>query len=320
MDKVFFEQLGLPDAKYNLDVESGTHAEQTGRMMIGLERILKREAPDVILVEGDTNTVLSAALVASKLGLPIGHVEAGLRCYCKHMPEEINRVLVDHCSDLLFAPTNNSQENLLNEGISRHKIFVTGNTIVDSIYDSLKMIKGPLANIYEQRKDLAKDYILATVHRQENTDSREKLRGIISGLNMVNEIFGLKIILPVHPRTRNQLKVDNIKTRGVTLIAPLDYFSFLLLENSAKVILTDSGGVQEEACVLGVPCVTLRDNTERPETLKIGANLLAGTNPLEIVEKVGLMLESEANWANPYGDGNAAKRILDLTRKYWEFA
>lgn len=314
MDRVFFEQLELPSAKYDLDVGSGSHAEQTGRMLIGIERVLLKETPDVVLVEGDTNTVIAGALAAVKLGLEVGHVEAGLRSHDKSMPEEINRILADHCSDILFAPTNRSKRILLGEGISRDKIFVTGNTIVDAVHQNLEISKrkaDPLDSLCFGYKS----YFLATVHRQENVDDAKRFEGILKGLKMVHEESGLPVVYPIHPRARKRLNAFDLKTDAVEIIDPLDYLSFLQLQSNAKLVFTDSGGVQEEACILGVPCVTLRDNTERPETLEVGSNVLAGTDPHRIVESTRLMVNHQNSWENPFGNGKAGERIVQILKE-----
>ena len=311
MDRVFFEQLELPDAKYNLDVGSGSHGEQTGKMLIGIEKVLQKEEPDVVLVEGDTNTVLAGALAAVKLGIKVGHVEAGLRSYDRKMPEEVNRILADHSSDYLFAPTEKSKNILLNEGIAEEKIFVTGNTIVDAVFQNLEISKNK-GNILEDLGFNGGDYLLATIHRQENVDDEKRLRGIIEGLEMVRREFNLELICPLHPRARKSLRIFGVKPNGLRLIEPLDYLAFLQLESNARLVLTDSGGVQEEACILGVPCVTLRDSTERPETLEVGSNVLAGANSYSIVKKVKYMLGKDNCWVNPFGDGNAGCRIVEI--------
>jgi len=314
MDAVFFEHLELRMAKYNLDVGSGSHAEQTGKMLIGIEKVLREESPDVVLVEGDTNTVLAGALAAVKLGIRVGHVEAGLRSYDRQMPEEINRVLADHCSDLLFAPTEKSKRILLGEGIREEKIFVTGNTIVDAVYQNLEISKKKV-NVLDCLGVDNGGYFLATVHRQENVDNKKKFKGILEGLEMVQKEFGLPVVYPIHPRAKKQFKVFNLKVKGVKIVEPLDYLSFLQLASNAKLILTDSGGVQEEACILRVPCVTVRYNTERPETLEVGSNVLAGTDPYEIIENVKLMLNHRNKWQNPLGDGKAGERIVHTLKK-----
>ncbi|MEM2103430.1 MAG: UDP-N-acetylglucosamine 2-epimerase (non-hydrolyzing) [Candidatus Bathyarchaeia archaeon] len=313
MDRVFFEQLELPEAKYNLDVGSGSHAEQTGKMLIGIEKVLHSEWPSVVLVEGDTNTVLAGALAAVKLGVRVGHVEAGLRSYDRQMPEEINRVLADHCADLLFAPTEKSRQTLLGEGIDEAKIFVTGNTVVDAVKQNLIIAERKLS-VLDRFGVEEGEYFVATVHRQENVDNEKRFRGIIEGLRRVGEEFGFPVVYPVHPRAMKQLETFGIEVKGVEMVEPLDYLGFLLLESRAKLVLTDSGGVQEETCILGVPCVTLRYNTERPETLEVGSNVLAGTDPNEIVEKVGFMLNRKRGWPNPFGDGKAGEKIVGILR------
>jgi len=311
MDRIFFEQLQLPEAKYNLDIGSGTHAEQTGKILIGIEKILKKEKPDIVLVEGDTNTVLAGALAASKLHIRVGHVEAGLRSYDRKMPEEINRILTDHCSDLLFAPTEKSRQILLNENIPGERIFVTGNTIVDAVNQNLE-IANEKVNVFNDLNIEPKNYFLVTVHRQENTDDEVRLKNIFDGLGRISREFNLPVIYPVHPRTRKMMNKFCVNANGIRLIDPLDFLSFLQLESQAKLVLTDSGGVQEETCILGVPCVTLRDNTERPETLDAGSNILAGTNPDKIQHYTWLMLNRDNGSENPFGDGEAGKRIINI--------
>lgn len=311
LDKVFFEQLGLPSPKYNLGVGSGTHAEETGKMLIGIEKVLLKEKPDVVLVEGDTNTVLAGALAASKLHIKVGHVEAGLRSYDRQMPEELNRTLADHCSDYLLAPTEKARTILLGEGIPEEKIFVTGNTIVDAVYQNLDIAKKK-GNALDTLHLIPKEYFLLTLHRQENVDNLARFGSILEGLERVATEFHLPIIYPIHPRSRKMMTKFGLKPRNLTLIEPVDFLDFLQLENNAKLILTDSGGVQEEACILNVPCVTLRDNTERPETIEVGANILAGTSADKILECVKFMLSSEGNWINPFGDGKAGERIVNI--------
>jgi UDP-N-acetylglucosamine 2-epimerase (non-hydrolysing) len=314
MDRVFFEQLDLPGARYNLDVGSGSHGEQTGKMLTGIEKILQKEPPDMVLVEGDTNTVLAGALSAVKLGITVGHVEAGLRSYDREMPEEINRILTDHCSDLLFAPTEKSKRTLLAEGIPGERVSVTGNTIVDAVIQNMS-ISGRKARMNETLEIGKGGYFLSTIHRQENVDNRQRFKDIMIGLELVSRKTGLPIIYPIHPRAKKQLNNFKISTHNIKIIEPLDYLSFLQLECKAKLILTDSGGIQEEACILGIPCVTLRYNTERPETLEVGANVLAGTKPEEILEKTEFMLGRKNRWKNPFGDGKAGKTIVQIIKE-----
>jgi len=303
MDKVFFKQLKLLEPKYNLKVGSGTHAEETGKMLIGIEKVLQNEKPDIVLVEGDTNTVLAGALAATKLLIKVGHVEAGLRSYDKEMPEEINRILTDHISDHLFAPTQKAKENLMKEGIDKNKIFVTGNTIVDAVLQNIKLTE-------EYADPPYSEYFLVTLHRQENVDDPKRLQKIIRGLELVAKHFEIPIIYPIHPRTKKRITQFNINVSKLKLIEPMDYLSFLKFLSNAELVFTDSGGVQEEACILKVPCVTLRYNTERPETLQVGANTLAGVEPTSILEKALIMINKEKNWENPFGDGKAAEKIV----------
>ena len=312
LDKILFKDLELPAAKYNLDVGSGTHAEETGKMLIGIGKILREEKPDIVLVEGDTNTVLAGALAASKLQIKVGHVEAGLRSYDRTMPEEINRVLADHVSDYLFAPTEKAKENLLREGIEEDKIFVTGNTIVDAVYQNLEIAKRKV-DVRNKLNLNPKEYFLMTAHRQENVDAKNRLKGILEGLVLVYHEFNIPIIYPIHPRTKKRIEEFGLEVpEGIELIEPLGFLAFLQLEANAKLVLTDSGGVQEETCILGVPCVTLRDNTERPETLDVGSNVLVGVNQDRILEGVKKMLSKERDWKNPFGDGCAGVKIVEI--------
>jgi len=315
MDRVFFEQLELPSPKYNLDVGSGSHAEQTGKILTGIEKILLEEKPDVVLVQGDTNTVLAGALAASKLRIKVGHVEAGLRSYDRDMPEEINRVLADHCSDFLFAPTEKSRQMLLKGGISDEKIFVTGNTIVDAVFQNIKLADKKI-NILDELGLKKQEYFLLTAHRQENVDDKSRFDGILKGLKQLTREYNIPVIYPIHPRSRKKLNVFNLETIGVKLMDPLDFLGFLQLEKNAKVVLTDSGGVQEETCILGTPCVTLRDNTERPETLDVGSNILAGTTPEKIIESTSIMYDNNKEWDNPFGDGTSGKKIIKILREH----
>lgn len=314
MDQVFFKQLELPKPKYNLDVGSHLHAQQTGMILGGVEKVLVKEKPNIVLVEGDTNSVLAGALAATKLNIKVGHIEAGLRSYDHKMPEEINRILTDHCSDFLFAPTEKSRQILLNEGILDKKIFVTGNTIVDAVHQNLALVKKK-TNIVSQLKLKRRKYFLVTIHRQENVDDRHRFDGILKGLKKIHEEYNIPVIYPIHPHARLRLYEFDLNTEGITIIKPLDYLSFLQLEQDAKVVLTDSGGVQEETCILGIPCVTLRDNTERPETIDVGSNVLSGTLPKNIVTCVAAMYKNKRRWSQPYGDGKTGKRIIKILKE-----
>lgn len=314
MDSIFFEELELQPPEFNLNVGSGEHGEQTGRILEGVERVLLSERPDVVLVQGDTNTVLAGALAAAKLHIRVGHVEAGLRSYDRSMPEEINRVVADHVSDLLFAPTETARRNLLSEGIPQEKIHVTGNTIVDSVQQSLEIAERKADTLADLGLK-SREYVLATAHRAENVDDRKRLAAILEGLSLVGAELEMPVVFPVHPRTRKMMEIFRINPGGVRAIEPLGFLEFLQLEAHAALVLTDSGGVQEEACILKVPCVTMRDNTERPETLDVGANVLAGADAEGILQMALHMCSRGRCWSNPFGDGRAGKRIVDSLRE-----
>lgn len=310
MDRVFFEELELSPSEYNLDAGSGNHAEQTGRIMTGIERVLMKTRPEIVLVQGDTNTVLAGALAASKLQIKVGHVEAALRSYDRNMPEEINRVVADHISDYLFAPTETAKNNLIIEGIPEDKIFVTGNTIVDSVYQN----KGIAERKDDVLKNLglkSKEYFLVTVHRAENVDNSNRLGEIIRGLVLMGREFSLPVVFPMHPRTKEMVQEFGFELDCIRTIDPVGFLEFLQLEANARLVLTDSGGVQEETCILGVPCVTLRDNTERPETLAVKSNILVGAKSEAIITGAKHMLSQGNCWKNPFGDGNASRLIID---------
>ena len=311
LDKIFFRDLQLPEPKYNLEVGSGSQSKQTAKILSNIEDVFNTEKPDLILVQGDTNSVLAGALAGVKCGYKVGHVEAGLRSYDRTMPEEINRVVTDHISDYLYAPTEISRKILLNEGLDSNKIFVTGNTVVDSLINYIEIARSK-SNIIDKLKLSSSKYCLATFHRPSNVDYKKKLKNIFEALAELANIIKCKIIVPVHPRTRKMIKKYGIKcsVNYLKLIDPVSYLDFLLLENNAELILTDSGGVQEEACVLKVPCVTLRKNTERPETVDIGANSLVGTDKKLIIEHSLKHLRQKRDWKNPYGDGRAAEIII----------
>lgn len=314
LDKIFFNELRLPNPKYNLNIGSGTHGQQISKMLLDMETVLSKEHPDIVLVQGDTNTALAGALSAAKLNIKVAHIEAGLRSYFREMPEELNRTIADHCSDFLFAPTQESKNNLLKEGISDNRVFIVGNTIVDSVIDSMKSLykKSKIIDKLQLKKD---KYFLLTLHRQENVDNEKRIKNIFNGAELVHKKFNMDIICPLHPRTKKMISQLGVNIGNyMKMIEPLGYFDFINLEKNARLIFTDSGGVQEEACIFGVPCITLRDNTERPETLKIKSNVLAGANPNKILKCTKLMLESDG-WKNPFGNGKSAEKIINVICK-----
>ncbi len=310
MDKAFFDDLELPKPAYNLEIGSGSHAEQTGKIMVGIEKVILDEKPDVVLVQGDTNTVLAGSLAASKVNIKVGHVEAGLRSYDRSMPEEINRVVADHVSNILFAPTELSKQNLLKEGIEENKIFVTGNTIVDAVFQNLE-ISNNKGNVLNDLKLKSKEYFLLTSHRAENVDNREQMSKLLKGISMIQKEYSMPVVFPVHPRTEKRIQEFGFSLEDIMSIRPVSFLEFLQLEANARLVFTDSGGVQEETCILGTPCITLRDNTERPETLEVGSNILAGVESNRIMQSAVKMINGKKSWNNPFGDGKAAEKIID---------
>jgi UDP-N-acetylglucosamine 2-epimerase (non-hydrolysing) len=316
MDSIFFDELHLPAPKYNLGVGSGLHSNQTGNILIKMEPILLEEKPDVVLVQGDTNTVLAGALTASKLNIKVGHIEAGLRSYDKTMPEETNRIMTDHISEYLFAVGPNQEVILKSEGISSSKIHTVGNTVSDSLFQNLE-ISAQKSTILSDLALASKQYFLVTAHRASNVDVSSNLKELLNLFDQMHANYAGTIVWPIHPRTLSKLKEFNIKMPTyLKLIAPVGYLDFIQLQKHAKLILTDSGGIQEEACLLGVPSLTLRENTERPEAVEVGASELVGRNAEKAVSAAKQWLErSDYTWENPFGDGHVAEAILDIITK-----
>ncbi|MFA5877266.1 MAG: UDP-N-acetylglucosamine 2-epimerase (non-hydrolyzing) [Candidatus Paceibacterota bacterium] len=318
LDKVFFADLNLSFPKYNLQIGSGGHGEQTGKMIIEIEKILLKETPDIVLVQGDTNTVLAGALVAAKLYISIGHIEAGLRSFDRRMPEELNRIMVDHISDMLFAPTEESKNNLTQENIDTKRIFVVGNTVVDAVKQNIEIAR-TTSQILHTHNLRAGKYFLVTAHRQENVDDKERLQSLLGGLMLVAKKYNMPVIFPIHPRASKMIKhfglhVDNT----IQFVEPVGYLDFLQLSSNARMILTDSGGLQEEALILKVPCVTLRDNTERPETLIGGGNRIAGVSQRRILRCTQEIMDNThpIKWGSPFGEGDTSQKILDIILKH----
>ncbi len=299
MSDIFFEELGIPKPKYNLEVGSGLHGAQTAKMLQGIEEVLMKEKPDAVLVYGDTNSTVSGALAASKLHIPIAHVEAGLRSFNRKMPEEINRIATDHISDILFAPTQNAMNLLRKEGLA-DKSFLSG----DIMYDSVLYYQQTAFKKYQSTALPFEEYYLATIHRQENTDDVQKLQQLFTAFSNLDK----PVLMPLHPRTRKLIENINY-SKNILIIEPVGYLELLhLLSHSAKV-LTDSGGLQKEAFFLSKPCITLRDETEWVETLDNGWNYVLGCKINEILEKAKLPIPTAKN--DYFGDGNAGKRIIE---------
>lgn len=305
LNDIFFEDLAIPAPDFHLGVGSGPHGQQTGEMMKRLEPILAEQRPDWVLLYGDTNSTLAGAVVCSKLGLRVAHIEAGLRSFNRAMPEEINRVVADHLSDVLFCPTETAVKNLEREGLAG-RAALSGDVMYDAAlqYASVAEARGgPLADEWRPGA-----FVLSTVHRAENTDDPQRLRRVFAALERVAAEI-CPVVLPLHPRTRKLLDAAGIETRQIRVIRPVSYLEMLLLEKRARCILTDSGGVQKEAYFAKTPCVTLREESEWVETLENRCNVLAGVDEGAIYKAV-LASSAAGPWSSPYGSGDAGRRIL----------
>lgn len=315
MSQVFFDELQIPQPDCNLAIGSGSHGLQTGQMLIGIEQILQEQKPDWVLVYGDTNSTLAGALAAVKLHIPVAHVEAGLRSFNREMPEEHNRVLTDHCADLLFCPTQTAVDLLAREGIIRG-VHLVGDTMYDAVLHFADLAR-QRSTILRDLRVKPKEFLLATVHRPYNTDVAENLRSILSAFAELNE----PVVFPVHPRTRQkiaELGLDQPQSAisNLQLIEPVGYLDMLCLEQNARLILTDSGGIQKEAFFFGVPCVTLRPETEWVETVEAGWNVLVHADREKIVNTV--LEHSWPDQAPPqiFGNGDASQRIVQLLEQW----
>lgn len=306
MSDVFFEQLGIPAPDVNLAVGSGTHARQTAEIMTRFEPVVLERKPDIVLVYGDVNSTVAAALVCAKLGVRVGHVEAGLRSFDRSMPEEINRLVTDQLADVLYTPSEDGDSNLQREGIAPEKIFRVGNVMIDSLVKLL-----PLAQ-RQNKNGLPERYALVTLHRPANVDESATLKSILQSLLEVNR--DLSVVFPAHPRTRQRISDFGLNAGQLQLLDPLPYIDFLGLQSRATVVITDSGGIQEETTYLGVPCLTLRENTERPITVSLGTNILVGSDPDRLRSELSRVLAGKAKKGAvpPLWDGHAGERIAAL--------
>jgi UDP-N-acetylglucosamine 2-epimerase len=307
MSGVFFDGLELPAPDVNLEVGSGSHGWQTGRMLEGIEKVILEQRPGWLLIYGDTNSTLAGALAAAKLHVPVAHVEAGLRSFNRQMPEEINRVLADHVSDLLFCPSEPAVKNLAAEGITRG-VHVVGDVMLDVLNWARKRAEAKLSATLEKYSVKPGKYLLVTVHRSENTDHPERLSAIVGALNALEQ----PVLFPIHPRSRKMIAAGGYQLKPhVRLIDPVGYFEMVLLSGAARMILTDSGGLQKEAYWLGVPCVTLREETEWIETAQSGWNMVVGTDREKILKAVKEFVPP-ANRQSLYGSGDTAERCVEL--------
>lgn len=314
MSKIFFEELNLPEPTVNLNVGSGSHAKQTAKIMVGVEKAISKIKPNAVIIPGDANSALAGCLASAKLSIPVCHVESGLRSYDMTMPEEINRRLIDHCSTILFTPTKTAYENLIMEGVDRDYLFLVG----DTMYDEFLKLRGKV----DKSEALIKlninpnDYVLLTLHRQENVDNTDKLRRIMKAIIQISSI--IKVVFPIHPRTYKKLRriglINKLNRENIVLTEPLGYLDMLKLEKEARLILTDSGGVQKEAYWFSKPCLTLRYNTEWIETVSYGINTLVGAETEYIVSKTKNILNLNLKYNNlpkVFGDGDASSKILN---------
>jgi len=305
---VFFEQLGMPAPDVNLEVGSGSHAWQTAEIMRRFEAVVLERRPDVVVVYGDVNSTLAAALVCAKLVIPVAHVEAGLRSFDRTMPEEINRIVTDSLSEFLFTPSADGDENLGREGVPGKKIFRVGNAMIDTLIRLLPSATRFPKNGFPER------YALVTLHRPSNVDDMESLKRIVSSLARLSA--QLTVVFPVHPRTRSRIDAFGISTEKLQLLEPLPYIDFLALQKGAQVVITDSGGIQEETTYLGIPCLTLRDNTERPVTITLGTNVLVGRRGETLDAELAKVMAgtSKKSTIPPLWDGHASERIAEILR------
>jgi UDP-N-acetylglucosamine 2-epimerase (non-hydrolysing) len=306
MSDVFFEQLGIAAPDVNLEVGSGSHAQQTAEVMSRFEPVVLEKKPDLVLVYGDVNSTMAAAIVCSKLSTPVGHVEAGLRSFDRTMPEETNRIITDQLADLLFTPSEDGDRNLCREGISPEKIYQVGNVMIDTLVRLMPAAMKCKTNGFSAR------YAVVTLHRPSNVDDSQVLRRILDCIAGVSA--ELSVVFPVHPRTRQRIREFGIKTTNLHLTEPLPYMEFLALQARATVVITDSGGIQEETSYLGVPCLTLRHNTERPVTVERGTNILVGDDTARLHEELIKILAGNAKNGTvpPLWDGRAGERIADI--------
>jgi len=311
MSDIFFRELLLPEPDYNLNIGSDTHARQTAAIMIKLEDTLLDIRPNLVVVYGDVNSTAAASIVCSKLQIPFVHVEAGLRSFDRRMPEEINRLITDQLADLLFTPSKDGDENLINEGIDKEKIHFVGNVMIDTLSLLNSKASPP------QKFKYLEDFVLVTIHRPSNVDNIENISIIIENLIKVSK--SLKVVFPIHPRTRNKLLENNIditSNPNFHLIDPLGYLEFLGLMNKARVVVTDSGGIQEETTWLGIPCITVRENTERPITVSVGTNKLIGLDYDRIPAEVSSVKPIIDQSIPKYWDGKASIRIAKIIQDF----
>jgi UDP-N-acetylglucosamine 2-epimerase (non-hydrolysing) len=321
MSQVFFDQLGVPPPDYNLDVGSGTHYAQTAEIMRKFGELVQKDRPDMVVVAGDVNSTIACALVAAKEGIPVAHLEAGLRSFDRSMPEEINRVLTDAVADLLFTTEESANRNLANEGVAPGKVFFVGNLMIDSLVSALKVVRQSCLRT-ELGLD-AKPYAVLTLHRPSNVDNEDQLRRTLDTIGQLAQ--HIPVVFPAHPRTARNIEAAGLSNSGLWMMPPASYLDFLDLMRHAVMVITDSGGVQEETTFLGVPCLTYRETTERPVTVSMGTNRVVGCDPQNLLRHA-LEVLGETRYGRtgsnparpPLWDGRTSSRIVQILKQVWE--
>lgn len=319
LSSIFFSDLGIREPDYYLGIQADTFGEQIGRIFIEAEKVILKEKPDRLLILGDTSSGL-ISIIAKRMGIPVFHMEAGNRCFDSRVPEEVNRVIIDHCSTIFLPYTYRSKENLLSEGIKNELIYVIGNPIYEVITHYSKEIAK--SKIFDTFGIKPQKYFLVTMHRKENVDNKDRLRNIISGLDKISIQYNLPVICSLHPRTRSKIEQFNLSadSQNIHFSVPLGFFDFIQLQKNATCVITDSGTVQEECCILGIPNITIRDVTERPETIESGSNMLAGVSPELILQAMKIALSEKHKWEPPpeYLDKNVSSKVIKIVLGYMD--
>ncbi len=317
LSSIFFKELGLREPDYYLGIQADSFGEQIGKIMTETEKVMAKEKPDRILILGDTNSGLTS-IIAKRMRIPVFHMEAGNRCFDDHVPEEVNRVIIDHCSTVFLPYTHRSKENLLREGISNEMIHVIGNPIHEVITHYSKEIDN--SKILDKFGVKPQKYFVVTMHRAETVDDEYRLKSVFTGLDRINTEYNLPVICSIHPRTRNKIENSKLQVtnKNIHLSTPFGFFDFVHLEKNAACVITDSGTVQEECCILGIPNITIRDVTERPETIDSGSNMLASTSPKIMVKAVEIAMNEKYRWQPPaeYLDPNVSSKVIKILLGY----
>jgi UDP-N-acetylglucosamine 2-epimerase (non-hydrolysing) len=317
LDGIFFKEFDLRQADYYLGIKEDSFGKQIGKILTGVEEVISKEKPDRVLILGDTNSGL-ASVIAKRMGIAVYHMEAGNRCFDDRVPEEVNRRIIDHSSTILLPYTYRSKENLLNEGIKNEFIYVIGNPILEVIESCSDKIER--CDVLERLELVSKEYFLVTMHRAENVDVEERMRSLVLALNKVNDIYKMPVVCSLHPRTRNKMEQFGLEQNSgnVRYLAPLGFIDFISLEKNAKCVITDSGTVQEECCIFGTANITIRDVTERPETIESGSNMLTGVSPKLVSDSINVVMNEENDWNAPveYLEKNVSSKVVKILLGY----